>query len=116
MLAHVTPTQTLLPVHSVPAETDPSSYVTSTELAYSEAEEAFDSPSPDVTSANPDREVRLGRPAVVLAEHDAEIIVVGSRGREAWHSAVLASVSAEVARLAPCPVMIVPERGEHGSA
>jgi nucleotide-binding universal stress UspA family protein len=114
MLVHVTPTQTLLPVDSVPAAADPRDYVTSTELAYSEAEEAFDSLPPEVTSADAGREVRLGRPAVVLAEvaaeHDAEIIVVGSRGRGAWRSAVLGSVSAEVARLAPCPVMIVPER------
>ena len=114
MLVHVTPTQTLLPLDSVPAAADPGNYVTSTELAFSEAEEAFSSLSPEVASANANREVRLGRPAVVLAEvaaeHDAEIIVVGSRGRGAWRSAVLGSVSAEVARLAPCPVLIVPER------
>ena len=59
------------------------------------------------------REVRLGQPAVVLAEVaadcDAEPIVVGSRGRGAWRSAALGSVSSEVARRAPCPVMIVPE-------
>jgi nucleotide-binding universal stress UspA family protein len=113
MLVHVTPTQTLLPVDSVSPDTDPSTYVRSAELAYSEAEQAFDSLSPDVASADADRVVRLGRPAVVLAEvaaeHDAEIIVVGSRGRGAWRSAVLGSVSAEIARLAPCPVMIVPE-------
>jgi nucleotide-binding universal stress UspA family protein len=58
--------------------------------------------------------VRLGDPAVVLAEvaadSGAELIVVGSRGRGAWRSAVLGSVSSDVARLAPCPVMIVSER------
>ena len=58
--------------------------------------------------------MRLGEPAVVLAQVaadcDAELIVVGSRGRGAWRSAVLGSVSSDVARLAPCPVMIVPER------
>jgi nucleotide-binding universal stress UspA family protein len=113
MLVHVTPTQTLLPVDSVSPQTDPSTYVRSAELAYSEAQQAFDALSPDVTAADADREVRLGRPAMVIAEvaaeHDAEIIVVGSRGRGAWRSAVLGSVSAEIARLAPCPVMIVPE-------
>ena len=120
MLVHVTPTQTMLPVDSVPTAADPGTYVSSAELAYSEAEEAFDSLSPDVTSADADRAVRLGRPAVVLAEvaseHDAELIVVGSRGRGTWRAAVRGSVSAEVARLAPCPVMIVPAWGKafHG--
>jgi len=113
-LVHVTPTQTLIPVDSLPADADPNAYRRSAELAYSESEEAFNSLSPDVTSANADREVRLGQPAFVLAEvaaeQDAELIVVGSRGRGAWRSAVLGSVSAEVARHAPCPVMIVPER------
>ena len=60
------------------------------------------------------REVQRGQPAVVLAEvaadGDAELIVVGSRGRGAWRSAALGSVSSEVARRAPCPVIIVPER------
>lgn len=61
--------------------------IASTELAFSESEDAFNSLSPEVTSARADREVRLGEPAVVLAEVvadcDAELIVVGSRGRGA---------------------------------
>ena len=89
-------------------------YPRSRELAFSEAEAAFDSLSADVAAASVEREVRLGEPAVVLAQvaadSDAELIVVGSRGRGAWRSAVLGSVSSDVARLAPCPVMIVPER------
>ena len=60
-----------------------------------------------------DREVSLGEPATVLAElaeeRGAELIVVGSRGRGAWRSAAMGSVSAELVRLASCPVMIVPE-------
>jgi nucleotide-binding universal stress UspA family protein len=70
--------------------------------------------SSDVAPAIVEREVRLGEPAVVLtevaADSGAELIVVGSRGRGAWRSAVLGSVSSDVARLAPCPVMIVSER------
>jgi nucleotide-binding universal stress UspA family protein len=93
---------------------DPSTYPRSSELAFSEAEAAFDSLSSDVTEARVEREVRLGEPAAVLAEVaadcGAELIVVGSRGRGAWRSAVLGSVSSDVARLAPCPVLIVPER------
>jgi nucleotide-binding universal stress UspA family protein len=115
-LVHVTPIRTVTPVDSFPLGVDPSAYPRSTELAFSEAEAAFDALPSDVTSASTEREVRLGQPAVVLAEVaadcDAVMIVVGSRGRGAWRSAVLGSVSAEVARLAPCPVMIVPERAE----
>ena len=113
-LLHVTPTRTLVPVDSFPLGVDPSAYPRSAELAFSESEAAFNSLPPDVLSASTDREVRLGDPAVVLAEvaadYDAEMIVVGSRGRGAWRSAVLGSVSSELARLAACPVVIVPER------
>jgi len=114
ILVHVTPTRTVVPVDSFPMGVDPSTYPRSSELACSEAEAAFDSLSSDVTEARVEREVRLGEPAAVLAEVaadcGAELIVVGSRGRGAWRSAVLGSVSSDVARLAPCPVLIVPER------
>jgi nucleotide-binding universal stress UspA family protein len=113
-LVHVTPTRTVVPVDSFPMGVDLSSYPRSRDLAFSEAEAAFDSLSADVAAAGVEREVRLGEPAVVLAQvaadFGAELIVVGSRGRGAWRSAVLGSVSSDVARLAPCPVMIVPER------
>jgi nucleotide-binding universal stress UspA family protein len=113
-LVHVTPTRTVVPVDSFPMGVDPSTYPHSKELAFSEAEAAFNSLSSDVAVATVEREVRLGQPAAVLAQVaadcDAELIVVGSRGRGAWRSAVLGSVSSDVARLAPCPVMIVPER------
>ena len=114
VLVHVTPTRTVVPVDSFPIGVDPSTYPRSSELAFSEAEAAFDSLSSDVTGASVEREVRLGEPAAVLAEVaadcGAELIVVGSRGRGAWRSAVSGSVSSDVARLAPCPVLIVPER------
>lgn len=103
----------MIPVAIVPVDADPRAYPRSAERAAAEAEEAFDSLEPDITAANADREVRLGQPAAVLAEYaaeqDAEIIVVGSRGRGAWSSAVLGSVSSDLARVAPCPVMIVPD-------
>ena len=98
----------------VPLRRRPWAFRRSPELAFSEVRSAFNSLSSDVAAANLEREVRLGEPAVVLAQVaadcDAELIVVGSRGRGAWRSAVLGSVSSDVARLAPCPVMIVPER------
>jgi nucleotide-binding universal stress UspA family protein len=112
-LVHVTPTRTVMPVDSFPLGPDPSIYPRSSELAFSEAEAAFNALPPDVAAANVERAVRLGQPAVVLAQVaadcGAELIVVGSRGHGAWRSAVLGSVSSDVTRLAPCPVMIVPE-------
>ena len=113
-LLHVAPTRTLVPVDSLPLGVDLSAYPRSTELAFSESEDAFDSLSPDVLAASPERELRLGEPAVVLAEVaadcDADMMIVGSRGRAAWRSAVLGSVSSDLARRAPCPMMVVPER------
>lgn len=111
-ILHVTPTLTVHPVDSVRADADPSAYPRSAELARAEAEDAFASLSPEVTWKEADREARLGQPASVpelAAELGAELIVVGCRGRGAWRGALLGSVSAEVVRLAQCPVVIVPE-------
>src|SRR3954451_19111671 len=109
-LVHVTPTRSAAPVDRFPYGVDPGAVTRSTELAFSEAEDAFNSLSSDVATASLEREVRLGEPAAVLAQVaadcDAALIVVGSRGRGAWRSAVLGSVSSDLARLAPCPVMI----------
>jgi nucleotide-binding universal stress UspA family protein len=113
-LVHVAPARSLLPVASPRADVETSASARSADVAKSEADEAFASMSPEISRANADREVRRGKPAGVLAEladeRGAELIVVGSRGRGAWRSAALGSVSAELIRLAPCPVMIVPER------
>jgi nucleotide-binding universal stress UspA family protein len=61
--------------------------------------------------------VEVGRPAdrLVSAAHDAAatMIVVGSTGP--WSSA-RGSVSAEVSRRAPCPVVVVPPGSDHALA
>jgi nucleotide-binding universal stress UspA family protein len=41
-------------------------------------------------------------------ERGVDLIIVGSRGRGAWMSAILGSVSGHLAANAPCPVVIVP--------
>ena len=71
-LVHVTPTRTVVPVDSFPMGVDPSTYPRSRELAVSEAEAAFDSLSAEVAAASVEREVRLGEPAVVLAQVAAD--------------------------------------------
>jgi nucleotide-binding universal stress UspA family protein len=67
-----------------------------------------------VAAGLPDAEMRaaIGHPAERLAEladeEDAELIVVGSRGRGALKSAFLGSVSYSLVGIAGCPVLIVP--------
>lgn len=64
----------------------------------------------------PDRAVSVeavtieGRAAHVLVEQarEAELLVVGSRGRGAAKSLLLGSVSQGIAHHAPCPLVIVP--------
>ena len=59
-----------------------------------------------------DRHAAVGVPAERLAEIaddvDAELIVVGSRGRGAFKAAFLGSVSNALVGVARCPVLIVP--------
>lgn len=67
-----------------------------------------------VAAGLPDAERRtaIGHPAERLAEladeENAELIVVGSRGRGALKSAFLGSVSYSLVGIARCPVLIVP--------
>jgi nucleotide-binding universal stress UspA family protein len=62
--------------------------------------------------AGAERRAAVGLPAERLAdladEEDAELIVVGSRGRGAFKAAFLGSVSNSLVGVARCPVVIVP--------
>ncbi|HET7138460.1 MAG TPA: universal stress protein [Gaiellaceae bacterium] len=62
--------------------------------------------------AEAEQRVVYGFPADRLAdladEEDAELIVVGSRGRGAFKAAFLGSVSGELIGVARCPVLVVP--------
>lgn len=62
--------------------------------------------------ANVERRVVLGfasdRLADLADDEDAELIVVGSRGRRGFKAAWLGSVSADLIGVARCPVLVVP--------
>ena len=64
-----------------------------------------------------DRRVVVGYAAERLAElaeeEDAELIVVGCRGRGAFKAAFLGSVSTSLIGVARCPVLVVPPGAVH---
>ena len=68
---------------------------------------------------NADTRTAFGHPAERLAdiadEVDAELIVVGSRGRGAFKSALLGSVSTALVGIARSPVLIVPPGAQAAS-
>ena len=61
-------------------------------------------------------ELKLGDPAQVLADEsgDLDLLVIGSRGYGPLRRTLVGSVSAEVMRKAPCPVMVIPRAGGLG--
>jgi nucleotide-binding universal stress UspA family protein len=76
------------------------------------AEELLEELALDEELANATLRAVHGVPAERLAEladeEDAEFIVVGSRGRGAFKSAFLGSVSRDLIGIARCPVLVVP--------
>ena len=75
-------------------------------------ERLLDQAAVEAGVVDPDRRHRVGHPAERLAEiadeEDAELIVVGSRGRGAFKAAFLGSVAYSLVGIARCPVLIVP--------
>lgn len=71
-------------------------------------------PSASVPGVRP--AIRMGVAAheivEVAKELDADLIVIATRGYEAWKHLVIGSTTARVARAAPCPVLVVREN-EH---
>jgi nucleotide-binding universal stress UspA family protein len=49
-------------------------------------------------------------------ERDPDLLVLGSRGFGPARRVLLRSVSSEIVRLAPCPVMVVPRSVEFDSS
>ena len=76
------------------------------------AERLLEQVAVDAGLADAERRVAVGlageRLAEIADEEDAELIVVGSRGRGAFKAAFLGSVSNSLVGVARCPVLIVP--------
>jgi nucleotide-binding universal stress UspA family protein len=75
-------------------------------------EELLERMATDAGNDHTERRVVIGHPGEGLADladdEEAELIVVGSRGRGAFKSAFLGSVSSSLVGVARCPVLIVP--------
>jgi nucleotide-binding universal stress UspA family protein len=86
-----------------------SAEIDSSEVA---AEQLLEQVAVDSGLTDFERLVAVGLPAERLAdladEENAELIVVGSRGRGAFKAAFLGSVSTSLVSIARCPVLIVP--------
>lgn len=54
-------------------------------------------------------EIRYGPPATALldASKEADLVIVGSRGRGGFTGLLLGSVSSQIVQHAPCPVLVV---------
>jgi nucleotide-binding universal stress UspA family protein len=109
VVAHVAPATLYAPSIGIrPLLTAP----TAEELAASER--LLEKISVDERLPDAESRVLYGVPADRLAdladEENAELIVVGSRGRGAFKAAVLGSVSNDLIGVAGCPVLVVPPR------
>jgi nucleotide-binding universal stress UspA family protein len=66
----------------------------------------------DAVALVEERDGTVGKTALaVAARADAEVLIVGRRGRGAVKSALLGSVSAEITEHADRPVLVVPRHG-----
>lgn len=67
----------------------------------------------DLAGDRVDSEVTFGSPAREILDAakrlESDLIVMGSRGAGAFRRTVLGSVSSEVLRAPPCPVLVIPE-------
>lgn len=98
----------------------PAAVVEEVEATIESAERLLDELLGSAGLVDVERRIEVGVPAERLAdiadEVDAELIVVGSRGRGAFRSAFLGSVSNVLVGVARCPVLIVPRGATEASS
>lgn len=80
------------------------------QVAQQELDEALAAVDASGLAAPIDAHTECGSAGAVLIERakDADLVVVGTRGRGGFAGLLLGSVSQQVAQHAPCPVVIVP--------
>ncbi len=104
---------TLPPGLAVPGVAPPLTTEYLDQLA-ADAEQLLDRALADIEDGGPrvERTVVRGSPVTALVEAaaDADLLVVGSRGRGGFAGLLLGSVSQQCAHHAPCPIVIVHPR------
>ena len=116
VLVHVVPPRPPMPLAAVPLAGQPVATAQMAELDQFETEAAFDSVSDELTGAAAEyiteRGYAAARISALADARDARVIVVGTRGVGAAQSALLGSVSQELAADASRPVIVVPEQSD----
>jgi nucleotide-binding universal stress UspA family protein len=116
VLVHVVPPRPAMPLASVPVGGHPVVPAHMAELDQLEIGAAFNSVTEALGGAEDEHIVERGdaadRLSAVADAHDARFIVVGSRGMGAARSALLGSVSQDLAATASRPVVVVPARDD----
>jgi nucleotide-binding universal stress UspA family protein len=84
------------------------------------ARSVLDTALEEARTAEPDLELvgelveSRAAPALLAAARDADLLVVGSRGRGGFKGLLLGSVSAQCVHHAPCPAVVVPAQHDGG--
>jgi nucleotide-binding universal stress UspA family protein len=114
VLVHVVPPRPAMPLASVPVGGHPVVPAHMAELDQLEIDAAFNSVTEALGGAEDERIVERGqvvdRLSAVADTRDARLIVVGTRGMGAARSALIGSVSQDLAASASRPVVVVPAR------
>jgi nucleotide-binding universal stress UspA family protein len=97
----------------VPVSVDPTDYE---KIAQAGLEKSIEEAAAATSGVDVTRILRKGQTAEVLVAeaHDAELLVVGSRGLGGFKGLLLGSVGQQCAHHATCPVVIVPNGGRQG--
>ena len=113
VLIHVVPPRPPMPLAAVPVAGHPVGTAQMAELDQLESEAAFASVADDLADTDAEHVIEHGHAAdrlsAVADARDARLIAVGTRGTSPSRSALLGSVSQELAAGASRPVLVVPD-------